>query len=197
MKNRAVKIERSGHDKNLEIPQEEGPELTQPNNKKGQTIEKSDFTFYRGFLLMILADSFIWAKSSIEKILDQNFVNNISSTLSNFASENPYPFYKNFLESTAIQNSEIFGLLIIFGESFAALTMIFTALILLIKPYGSKFLAILLSSALFIASFLSLNFFLASGWISPSSYSLNLLMLFIQIIALIFILKSSLNLKQD
>jgi len=140
--------------------------------------------------LIILLNGLLWAKSSYGKFVSGNFVDNLGKTLTAFASKNPYPWYKDFLNNVAIPNSQIFGTLTLYGEAFAALTLTFIPLYLFFKP-ANQILRLLLILGLLTGAFLNLIFWLAAGWTSPSTDSLNLVMLGVQVIALFAILKHS------
>ncbi|MBI4037034.1 hypothetical protein HY385_01280 [Candidatus Daviesbacteria bacterium] len=134
---------------------------------------------------IILASGLIWLRSSVSKFSSGNFVENLGGTLTKFASKNPYPFYKNFLENVAVLNSQIFGLLTLWGEFLIAISLVGGAIILLINPGKLKTVKVPLMVGLLGGAFLNLIFWLASGWTSPSTDSLNLLMLVVQVIAFI------------
>lgn len=138
--------------------------------------------------LIIALNGFIWLRSSYGKFTAGNFPDNLGKTLGAFASKNPYPFYKDFLNNVAIPNSQLFGSLTLYGEAFAALTLTFLPIYLLFNP-ASKAIRYLLALGLLTGAFLNLIFYFAAGWTSPSTDSLNLLMFGIQIISLFAILK--------
>lgn len=139
----------------------------------------------RLFLLVLLGVDFIWVRSSIGKIIGGTFVNSLGGVLTRFSSQNPYPWYKNFLLSTIIPNFSFFGTLIIIGEAFAAFSLFFGIGFLLFKTLN-KPVILLLISGFITGALLNLNFWLASGWTSPSADSLNLLMFLIQLLGIIY-----------
>ena len=106
----------------------------------------------------------IWLNSGMTKLTTLNF--SITNTVGYFASKNPYPWYADFLRNTVIANSALFTSLVIAGEILVGLSLIFG----LFTNVGA-----------FFGFFLSLNFFLAAGWTSPSTYSLNLNMVLVQL----------------
>lgn len=120
--------------------------------------------------------------SDIEK-----FVNSLGGVLAKFASNNPYPFYKNLLVSIAIPNSKLLGNLVILGEAFTAFSLLIASFYFLFKEKDNKFFKILMSLGLLQGLILNLNFWLASAWTSPSADSLNLLMFLIELIGLFYI----------
>lgn len=142
------------------------------------------------FLWVLLAIDFIWLRSSYGKFTGGTFVQNLGKTLEKFASENPYPWFKGFLQDTAIPNSEIFGSLTMYGEVFAAVSILIVTLYYLTNQKNSSLLNLLLLLGLLTGAFLNGIFWLASGWTSPSTDGLNLLMFVIQVIGIIYLVKS-------
>jgi len=129
---------------------------------------------------------FIFLRSSWGKITGGSFVDTLAGTLGKFASKNPYPFYKDFLENIAIPNSTIFGTLTMWGEFFAGGAILAASLYLLLKP-GKKLMYLLLMAGLLVGAFLNAIFWFASAWTSPSTDGLNLVMFATQVIGLCFI----------
>lgn len=142
------------------------------------------FDYY--LLLIILANGVLWLRSSIGKLSSGKFVEELGSTLARFASKNPYPWYKDLLQNTAIPNSHLFGLLTQWGELLVALSTLGAAAYLLIKPAKNRLVLMVLLLGLSGGMFLNAVFWLASGWTSPSTDSLNLLMFGIQFIGAVF-----------
>jgi len=121
----------------------------------------------------------IWFKSAIPKFLEPLFVNNLASTLTYFASKNPLPWYRQFLQTTAIPNVSLFAELTRFGELTAAILLSVTAILALRKMRMSKLHELAIIGAI-IGAWLNLQFGLASFWTSPASETLNLLMFLVQ-----------------
>lgn len=132
-------------------------------------------------LFLLLVNGFIWARSSFAKFASGKFVEDLPNTLGKFSAKNPYPWYKDFLQNTVSQNSQIFGNLVFWGEALVAASIILGTLYLLLKHTGKGILATLLLLGLAGGAFLNLNFWLAAGWTSPSTDGLNLLMLVAQL----------------
>lgn len=78
-----------------------------------------------------------------------------------FASGNPHPWYKAFLMDTVIPNAELFSSLIAFAEVFAGLLLL---------------LGLMTRLGAFIAAFMSIQFFLATGWMGVPMFTENVLM---------------------
>ena len=140
-------------------------------------------------LYVLLAIGFIFLRSGYGKVSGGEFVGGLEKTLGFFASKNPYPFVKAFLISTAIPNSEIFGTLTMFGELVIAVSILIPIGYYLFKHSLIPIMLFLLGAGLVGALFLNGTFWLASGWTSPSTDSLNLLMVFVETIGLVFIIK--------
>lgn len=144
------------------------------------------------FLLILLAIGLIWLKSSYGKLTGGVFVDTLGKTLTMFASKNPYPWYKSFLTNVAIPSSATFGLLTMWGELLTAVSITASS-VLLIATGGSKLIKIILLLGLLAGAYLNAIFWLASAWTSPSTDSLNLLMLTLEAIAAIAVAKSLTN----
>lgn len=158
-----------------------------PNSKNSVSAKLPTY-----FLLILLAIGLLWLKSSYGKITGGTFVDGLGKTLTMFASKNPHPWYKDFLTNVAIPNSTIFGLLTMWGELLAALA-ICGGVILLIVNSGSKLPKVILALGLVGGTLLNVIFWLAAGWTSASTDSLNLLMAIVQAIAAFAVAKSATN----
>lgn len=139
--------------------------------------------------LILLADGLLWLRSSLGKFPPEKFIGSLGQVLEKFASKNPFPWYKDFLENAAIPNAEVFGLLTFWGEFFTALAVTGASLFLLLKSAKSRPVLILLLLGLGGGMFLNGTFWLASGWTSPSTDSLNLLMFTLELIGFVYIFK--------
>ena len=106
----------------------------------------------------------VWLNSGLTKLTTPSF--SIANPVGYFASKNPYPWYADFLRNTVLANPDLFTRLVIAGEILVGLSLI---------------LGLFTNVGAFFGFFLSLNFFLAAGWTSPSTYSLNLNMLLVQL----------------
>lgn len=139
-------------------------------------------------LLAALLIGMLWIRSSYGKFSSNSFSENFAQTISRFASKNPYPWYKNFLENVVIKNAELFANLVLLGELLTALSITAGSILILIGKKDKRVI-ILLASGFTGGMFLNAIFWLASGWTSPSSDSLNLLMFGIETIGLISAIK--------
>lgn len=145
--------------------------------------------FFKGFLVIFLLIGLVWLRSSLEKISSGHFVNSLGAILLKAADRNPYSWYKSFLTSIAIPNSQVFGLLTMWGEFLTATAITFGSLYLLFSKIKHKVSYILLLSGLIGGMFLNVTFWLGFGYTSPSTDSLNLLMFFIELNGTVVILR--------
>lgn len=139
--------------------------------------------------LLILINGLIWLRSSFGKVTGGTFVAALGETLGKFAGKNPYPLVKDFLQNTAIPNSQIFGLLTMWGELLSALAITGGVIYLITNPKGHKTVVSIVALGLLGGMFFNVVFWLAAGWTSPSTDSLNLLMFATQVIALVGVMQ--------
>lgn len=141
------------------------------------------------YLYLIFAGvGFIFLRSGYGKLTGGTFVSTLGETLTKMADKNPYPWYKDFLLYTAIPNSATFGMLTMWGELFAGLTLLIISLYLLIQKKTAKFLYLLLGAGFLTGAFLNATFWLAAGYTSPSTDGLNLVMFLVQVVGFFFVL---------
>lgn len=139
----------------------------------------------QGYALTLIAVGFIWLKSSYGKFLSGTFADSLPATLAKFSEKNPSLWYRDILELAAIPNSYILGPIILWGEFLTALLIVVSALYLFFKQ-RDKAAEIALIAGLAGGAIFNLNFLLAAGWMSPSTESINLLMLMIEIIGIVY-----------
>lgn len=142
-------------------------------------------------LLTLLSVDFIWLRSSFGKLTGGKFVDSLAATLGKFASQNPYPWYKNFLQSFAIPNSKLLGNLILLGELFTAASLLIGILYLLLMGRKNRVIYTLLWLGFLTGMLLNVNFWLASAWTGASTDSLNLLMLLLELLGIKYLLIAS------
>ncbi len=129
-----------------------------------------------------------WLKAGWEK-LGGDFAKSLPKTLAKFASENPYLWYKNFLLNTATPNASLFAFLVKWGEFLAGLIFLIGAVLLFfnLKNKGLvKFILVAVAISSFVTAFMNLNFWLAAGWTSVSTYGFNIVMFLEEIVLLFF-----------
>lgn len=153
-------------------------------------MTKSEKIYYQGFLLLTFVPGFMWLTSGVEKLIEGKFPLILKNILIKFATGNPYPFYKNFLQDTVIPNATTFGYLVVWGEFLTGLAMTFSISYLFWKTKNARIVKILLVTGLLGGLFLNINFYLGGGWTNQSKNGLNILMILLQTISLIFITRS-------
>lgn len=143
----------------------------------------------RPLLIILLSVGLLWLRSSFGKFTGGTFVNSLGATLTKTAEKNPYPWFKQFLTSVAIPNSQFFGQMVLWGEFLSAVAITIGAIMLLINPHPNKFMVLVLIAGLAVGALLNIVFWLGFGYTSPSTDSLNLLMAVVQIVGLIFLMQ--------
>ena len=151
---------------------------------KGGGEHMQEKIYYNGFLAVLISLGLLFLKSGFEKVSGGKFVVSLNGTLTKFASENPNGWYKQLLQSTFIPNAQILGMLIMWGEIVTAVLLVVSGIILMVKPTNKMAEWTLLAGLLGGIS-LNLNFYFAAGWTSPSTATTNLLMVFIEVIAIV------------
>lgn len=147
----------------------------------------------RLLLIILLVIGLIWVKSSYGKITGGTFVSSLGTTLTKLVDKNPYPWFKDFLNTIVIPNSQFFGFLTFWGEFLTAVAITAGALILLLSPKMNKTGSLILALGLLGGAFLNIIFWLGLGYTSPSTDGLNLLMAIVEIIGLLFVAPSLLS----
>ncbi|MBI4038040.1 hypothetical protein HY387_00080 [Candidatus Daviesbacteria bacterium] len=143
----------------------------------------------KALVLILLINSLIWARSAYGKLAGGNFVSGLGGTLDKFASKNPYPIVKDFLQNIAIPNSTTFGQLTLWGEVAVAVVSILSLTYILFTKKYNKWVVWALIGGLLGGIFLNLIFWFSAGWTSSATDSLNLLMFFVQIFGLGYLIK--------
>ncbi|MBI4281013.1 DUF2892 domain-containing protein [Candidatus Uhrbacteria bacterium] len=123
-----------------------------------------------------------WWSAGWEKISSPDFVANLEKTLGFFASKNPFPWYKNFLEGFAMRNATSLAYLVEWSQIAIGVVLFLGAMRLL---YGRskvlKRLALVGSGlALFGGLLMNADFYLAAAWTSPATRGSNLVMFWTQ-----------------
>ena len=130
-------------------------------------------------MLILLSVGLLWLRSSYGKFTSGTFVSGLGGTLTKVLDKNPYSWFKEFLSTVAIPNSQLFGNLVLWGELLSAVAI--TA--------GAVLMSLVLIAGLTGGLLLNIVFWLGFGHTSPSTDSINLLMAVVQIIGIVFILK--------
>ena len=144
---------------------------------------------YNSLILILLFLGLTWLRSGWGKLTEGKFVDGLGGVLTKFASNNPFPWYKSFLQNVAIPNSKIFAYLTMWGEFLTAITVSLAALYLLVVRRRSRLVLISLGLGLLGGVFLNAIFWLAASYTSPSTDSVNLIMLAIELAGLTFVFR--------
>lgn len=144
----------------------------------------------RYLLSILLFVGLIWSRSSFGKFTSGNFTDGLGVTLGRFADKNPYPWFKSFLQDIAIPNSQLFGQMVLWGELLVAVSLTSGTLYLLLRPRPKCGIICLgLIAGLTGGALMNLFFWLATGYTSPSTDGLNLLMFATQLIGTLYIIR--------
>lgn len=141
------------------------------------------------FFFVIMFIGFIFFKAGFEKLINGNLPEELPGILSMFAKGNPNIIVKNYLNSFAIPNSFLLAYAVIFGELLTGLSLMSSAVYFILNKKKRKIVTLTFILGLFSAALMNLNYWLSSGWMSPSTYSLNLLMLGISLLGLVYAFK--------
>lgn len=117
-----------------------------------------------------------WLHSGWGKFANPGFMTNIEKSLQGFTDKTSYSAYAGFLKSSVIPNADLFGNLIRSGEIAVGVALVIAGLILLAKKRLPETITWLLVFAFFGGALMNLNFFLAAGWSSPSTWGVNVVM---------------------
>lgn len=129
---------------------------------------------------------FEWLHASWGKWTEVGFMANITKTLTGFATQTTFPVYGDFLRSVAIPNAELFGNFIRTGEILVGVAFVLGGILLLAKKYLSTTTLWLVATAMLGGALMNLNFYLAAGASSPSTWGLNVIMGLIQLVLAIY-----------
>ncbi len=138
--------------------------------------------FFKGFLIIYLILGGTWLRSSLGKITGGKFADSLGDLLAKMSQNNPYPWFKSFLQTVAIPNSKIFGSLTMWGEFLTALAIIFGSAYLLFYKGDQRLGFIVLLLGLLGGMFLNAIFYLGFGYSNISTESLNLLMFLVELV---------------
>lgn len=134
------------------------------------------------FVLIQWVLAFEWLHSGWGKWSGSGFMTNINKTLSGFSTKNPNTWYANFLNNTAVPNAEVFGNVIRSSELLVGIALALAGILLLTQKRLHPLSLWVLVIACFGGALMNLNFFLASGWTSPSTWGVNVVMGLVQLI---------------
>ena len=143
-------------------------------------------TFKRPIWLLAFVQAvlgLVWVQAGWEKISDAGYLSGMGKTLGAFASRNPYGWYHDFLVNVAAPNATLFGVSVEAGELLVGLGLLATAVVAVLSLPRAPALtgSIVGTVALAAGALMSVNFWLAAGWLSVSTAGENLLMGLIQL----------------
>ena len=139
--------------------------------------------------MIFFVDGLLWLRSGLGKVAEGKFAESLPLILKKFASENPYPFYKQLLLTTGIPYAKTLAGIIMWGEVISALAILFSVISLFIRPNANYFAERTLVGGLLIGLILNTNFWFGGGWTSASTESINLLMAAIEAIGIATLVK--------
>jgi uncharacterized membrane protein YphA (DoxX/SURF4 family) len=107
-----------------------------------------------------IATGLFFLNAGHQKLTDPGFASHLGETLRQWAAENPFVPYRQFLELAAAPHADIFAQLVTYGEIGAGLSYVLGFLVAYSAPA---------------AAFMNLNFLLAAQHTSPAILVINLL----------------------
>jgi hypothetical protein len=138
-----------------------------------------------GFWAILFGLGGLWLKSGWGKVAGGTFASELASTLVKFASNNPYPWYKEFLLKVAVPNSFLMGLSVQWGEVLVGLGLMNIAVAYYLMPQRRKLVFVLLILTAGMGFILNASLWLASAWTSASTEMVGLVMMLIQVVAVV------------
>lgn len=136
--------------------------------------------------LVFLADGLVWLRSGLEKVSSTKFLDGLAGTLTKFASNNPFDWYKNLLLTMAVPNALWVGVGVEAGEVLAGIMISVSALLILTKRKVTPLFKMFVCLGFLAAVLLSGSFWLAASWTGASTDALNLLMLALELVGLAY-----------
>lgn len=146
-------------------------------NKK-QSLAK-EFLYLLGLAAIQVTIAYEWFTAGWGKLSSSEFVDGIGKTLGFFASQNPFPWYKDFLMGFASRNATLFAYAVEWSQIAIGLVL---AVSIVWMVYGKNRKAPIIASVLALLGglFMNLNFYLAAGWTGPGSSGINVVMFWTQ-----------------
>jgi hypothetical protein len=138
-----------------------------------------------------------WWSAGWEKVSSPAFVVGIDQTLGFFASKNPFPWYKSFIEGFAAKNSAAFAYAVEWSQIAVALGLMLATAVILYGRDGRWRKYALTGSVLALVGgmLMNANFYLAAGWTGPGTKGSNVVMFWTQAV-LLYVWVSSLVIER-
>jgi hypothetical protein len=135
-----------------------------------------------GLVGVQMAVAYAWWSAAYEKLSNPEFLSGMGKTLGYFASKNPFPWYKAFLENVAMKHSAAFGAAVEWSQAAIVFVLVAAAVETFWgKDEGAKRKALLASSAALAGGMLmNANFYLAAGWTGPGTKGMNVVLFWTQ-----------------
>ena len=145
--------------------------------------------FIKGFLIIYLILGGLWFRSSLGKISGGKFADTLGDLLTKMSQNNPYPYFKSFLQNVAIPNSKLFGTLTMWGEFLTAVAITLGSAYLIFYKGDQRLGLIVLILGLLGGMFLNFIFWLGFGYSNVSTDSLNLLMFLVELVGVVVLFR--------
>lgn len=154
------------------------------NSTKQAVSLESIYLFGLSGIQVVLG--YIWASGGWGKIFQGTFAAGLEKTLTLFVSKNPYPWYQSFLTDFVIPRAAFFGQLVQWGEFIAGCALLLGIVFQLFcqQAFVRRLGNWIAVAGLVIGLFFNVQFYLAAGWMSPSTLELNLFMFWAQVFLL-------------
>ncbi len=152
-----------------------------------------------GLVGLQMTVAYVWWSAAYEKLSNPEFLSGMAKTLGYFASKNPFPTYKAFLENVATKHSVAFGTAVEWSQAAVAFVLVAAAVELLTgRGDGAKRKAFLASSlALAGGMLMNANFYFAAGWTGPGTKGMNVMLFWAQAALLYVWLRSIVSSGKD
>ncbi|MDP3985260.1 MAG: DUF2892 domain-containing protein [bacterium] len=150
------------------------------HSRKDRIRTESLYLFGLGLAQAVVA--YEWWSAGWEKVSSPAFVEGIGNTLRFFASKNPFPWYKNFIEGFALQNATLFAYAVEWSQILIALALFVAAVLIIYAKRTRTTQAVLIVAclALFGGLLMNANFYFAAGWTGPGAKGSNVVMFWVQ-----------------
>lgn len=145
---------------------------------------KTESLYLLGLFGVQIALAYKWLSAGLEKVSGPDFVADLVKTLAYSASKNPFPWYRDILTGFATRYVVPLGYAIEWGEVAAGAILILSVVVYLHSKNAEtrRGLLILSVAALLGGALLNTAFYLAVGWIGPSTKNINVVMFWTQLV---------------